>query len=118
MEEAQKCPLPRVAEALVKLPSKNTLPWVSPGTWGGLVDGRGHRKGQQLRVLGSPSALRTKKPRTGGPLAGWGQWEARGPDFFFAKAPWYIPKGTPEALKPACRPAACGCTQAHRCGPR
>jgi hypothetical protein len=34
-------------------------------TWGGLVGGRGHRKGQ-LRVLGSPSALHTKEPRTGG----------------------------------------------------
>jgi hypothetical protein len=30
-----------------------------------------HRKGQlQLRVLGSPSALRTKEPRTGGPPGG------------------------------------------------
>jgi hypothetical protein len=34
-------------------------------TWGGLVGGRGHRKGQ-LRVLGSPSALHIKEPRTGG----------------------------------------------------
>jgi hypothetical protein len=31
-------------------------------TWGGVVGGRGHRKGQ-LRVLGRPSALRTKKDR-------------------------------------------------------
>jgi hypothetical protein len=38
-------------------------------TCGGLVGGRGYRKGQ-LRVLGSPSALRTKKPRTGGPTGG------------------------------------------------
>jgi hypothetical protein len=50
-------------------------------TWGGLVGGRGHRKGQ-LRVLGSPSALRTKKPRTGGHRPG-----PRAAPIFFAKAP-------------------------------
>jgi hypothetical protein len=48
-------------------------------TWGGLVGDRGHRKGQ-LRVLGSPSALHTKEPRTGGPPG------VRGPDFL-AKVP-------------------------------
>jgi hypothetical protein len=32
-------------------------------TWGGVVGGRDHRKAGQLRVLGSPPALRTKKPR-------------------------------------------------------
>jgi hypothetical protein len=47
-------------------------------TWGGLVGDRGHRKGQ-LRVLGSPSARRTKEPMAGGGGRGLG---VRGPDFF------------------------------------
>jgi hypothetical protein len=52
--------------------------------WGGLMGGRGHRKGQ-LRMLGmhSPSALHTKKPRTGG-HRGAGSPRTR---FSFAKAP-------------------------------
>jgi hypothetical protein len=59
--------------------------------WGGLVGGRGHREGQ-LRVVSSPSppAHRTKEPRTGGAPGGRG---VRGPDFFFAKAPWVLPPG-------------------------
>jgi hypothetical protein len=44
------------------------------------VGGRGHRKGQ-LRVLGSPSALRTKKPRTGGPP------ESAGPIYILKRKP-------------------------------
>jgi hypothetical protein len=53
-------------------------------TWGGLVGGRGHRKGQ-LRVLGRPSARHTKEPRTGGPPGGGaGSPRTR---FFLAKAP-------------------------------
>jgi hypothetical protein len=52
-------------------------------TWCGLVGDRGHRKGQ-LRVLGSPSALRTKKPRTGGPPGRGG--ESAGPFFFLRKS--------------------------------
>jgi hypothetical protein len=52
-----------------------TLPWVSPG-WGGLVGDMGHRKGQ-LRVLGSPSALHTKEPRTRGPPGGAGSPRTR-----------------------------------------
>jgi hypothetical protein len=63
-------------------------------TWGGLVGDRGHRKGQ-LRVLGSPSALRTKEPRTGGPPGGRGE-ETR---FFFAKVPSYISEGTKTGLR-------------------
>jgi hypothetical protein len=51
-------------------------------TWGGLAGGRGHREGQ-LRVLGSPSALHTKEPRTGGPPGR--RAEVRGPDFFLRK---------------------------------
>jgi hypothetical protein len=69
------------------------LPWVSPGAgwWG---DRGRHRKGQ-LRVLGSPSALRTKEPRTGGPPGGRG---VRGPDFFWRKSlDTYL-----RALKPDC----------------
>jgi hypothetical protein len=73
--------------SLTKLSAHATKPYTP---WGGLVGGRGHRKGQ-LRVLGSPSALRTKGPRTGGPPGG------RGPDFF-AKAPWYISEGTKTGL--------------------
>jgi hypothetical protein len=65
-------------------------------TWGGLVGGRGHRKGQ-LRVLGSPSARRTKEPRTGGPPGGRG---VRGPDFFLRKSlRTYL-----RVLNPDCRP--------------
>jgi hypothetical protein len=40
------------------------MPWVSSCpmiTWGGLVDGRGHRNGQ-LRVTGSRSTVHTKNP--------------------------------------------------------
>jgi hypothetical protein len=51
-------------------------------TWDGLVGGRGHRKGQ-LRVLGSPSALRTKESRTGGPPGA--ERGARGSVFFLRK---------------------------------
>jgi hypothetical protein len=65
-------------------------------TWGGLVGGRGHRKGQ-LCVLGSPSALRTREPRTGGPPGGRG---VRGPDFVLRKSlDTYL-----RVLKPACGP--------------
>jgi hypothetical protein len=68
-------------------------------TWCGLVGGRGHRKGQ-LRVLGSPSALRTKEPRTGGPPGGAGSPRAR---FFFCESPLiheqYIPAGTKTGLR-------------------
>jgi hypothetical protein len=53
------------------------------------VGDRNHRKGQ-LRVLGSPSALRTKEPRIGGAPGGRG---VRGPDFFCAKAPSYTSNG-------------------------
>jgi hypothetical protein len=79
------------------------LPWVSPHQRiSGLVGGRGHRKGQ-LRVLGSPSALRTKlslrtkePTRTGltGGAPGRGRG-VRGPRarFVLAKAPWCIPGG-------------------------
>jgi hypothetical protein len=45
------------------------------------VGDRGHRKGQ-LRVLGSPSALRTKEPRTGGRGATGGGGESADPIFF------------------------------------
>jgi hypothetical protein len=55
---------------------------------------RGHRKGQ-LRVLGSPSALRTKEPRAGGPP---GRRGVRGSDFFVRKSlDTYL-----GILKPAC----------------
>jgi hypothetical protein len=83
-------------------------------TWGGLVGDRGHRKGQ-LRVLGSPSALRTKETRTGGAPGGRGVrgpdlfWRksldtggrgVRGPDFFWRKSlDTYL-----EVLKPDCGP--------------
>ena len=57
---------------------------------------RGHWKGQ-LRVLGSPSALHTKEPRTGGAPGGRG---VRGPDFFLRKSlRTYL-----RVLKPDCRP--------------
>jgi hypothetical protein len=49
-------------------------------TWGGLVGGRGHRKGQ-FRVLCSPSALHAKTPKTGGGGTGGGRG-GRGPNFF------------------------------------
>jgi hypothetical protein len=52
-------------------------------TWGGLVGDRGHRK-SQLRVLGSPSALHTKEPRTGGPPGGAGSPRVR---FLFCESP-------------------------------
>jgi hypothetical protein len=65
-------------------------------TWGGLVGGRGHRKGQ-LRVLGSPSARHTKEPRTRGAPGGRG---VRGPGFFLRKSlRTYL-----RVLKPDCRP--------------
>jgi hypothetical protein len=67
-------------------------------TWGGLVggSGRSHRKGQ-LRVLGSPSTLHTKEPRTGGPPGGRG---VRGPDLFLRKPlDTYL-----RVLKPDCGP--------------
>jgi hypothetical protein len=56
--------------------------WAVAGQW--VAGTTGHRKGQ-LRVIGSPSALRTK-----GPGARWpGATVARGPGFcLFAKAPW------------------------------
>jgi hypothetical protein len=60
------------------------------------VGDRGHRKGQ-LRVLGSPSALHTKEPRTGGSPGGRG---VRGPVFFLRK-PHRTYLGV---LKPDCRP--------------
>jgi hypothetical protein len=50
-------------------------------TWGGVVGGRGHRKGQgQLRVLGSPSALHTL--RNPGPGGHRGGGESADPIFF------------------------------------
>jgi hypothetical protein len=58
------------------------------------VGDRGHRKGQQLRVLDSASARRSKDPRTGGPPGGGRGRGVHGPGFVFAKAPWYISKGT------------------------
>ena len=64
-------------------------------TWGGLVGDRGHRKGQ-LCVLGSPSARRTKEPRTGGPPGGAGSPRTR---FFLAKVPSYISEGTKTGLQ-------------------
>jgi hypothetical protein len=88
------CPLMGLSTAF---PWRLTLPRVPPaGCWGGLVGDRGHRKGQ-LRVLGSPSARRTKGPRTGGPPGG-----ARSPrtDFFLRKSlRTYL-----RVLKPDCRP--------------
>jgi hypothetical protein len=69
-------------------------------TWGGLVGDRGHRKGQ-LRVLGSPSALRTtKEPRTGtgGPPGG------RGGPVFFLRKPLDTHYTYLRALKPDCGP--------------
>jgi hypothetical protein len=53
-------------------------------TWDGLAGDRGHRKGQ-LRVLGSPSALRTKEPRTGGRRGAPGGGESADPIFFLRK---------------------------------
>jgi hypothetical protein len=70
-----------------------TLPWLGI-TWGGLVDGRGHRKGQ-MRVLGSPSALRTKKPRTGRPPGGQG---VREPEKKCKSPLIHIPEGTETGL--------------------
>jgi hypothetical protein len=62
---------------------------------------QGPPEGRQLRVLGSPSALRTKGPRTGGPPGGRG---VRGPGFFLRKP---IDTYTClRALKPACGPWA------------
>jgi hypothetical protein len=53
---------------------------------------------RQLRVLGSPSARRTKEPRTGGPPGGRGR--VRGPDLFLRKSlRTYL-----RVLKPGCRP--------------
>jgi hypothetical protein len=73
--ESHKRPLPRVA-ALVLLHPPKPPPRPAGGSHclgnhhlgrgaGWWVGDRGHRKGQ-LCVLGSPSALHTKKPRTGG----------------------------------------------------
>jgi hypothetical protein len=73
-----------------------TLPWALGITWCGLVGDRGHRKGQ-LRVLGSPSALRTKEPRTGGAPGGGG--ESTDPIFLRKPLDTYL-----RALKPACGP--------------
>jgi hypothetical protein len=86
MEEAHERPLPASGGAGAAPPSKNTAPasWrltshIALGTtWGGLVGGRGHRKGQ-LRMPGSPSVLHgtsTKKARIGGPPGGRGPAEA------------------------------------------
>jgi hypothetical protein len=66
------------------------------------VGGRDHRKGQ-LRVLGSPSALRTKEPRTGGPPprppgGGGGVSWARFVVVVAKARPWYIPEGTKTGL--------------------
>jgi hypothetical protein len=60
------------------------------------VGGSAHRKGQ-LRVVGSPSELHTKEPRTGGPPGGR---RVRG-SYFFLRNPLntYL-----RALKPVCRP--------------
>jgi hypothetical protein len=106
MEEAQERPLPASGGAGAAPPPKTTVPatclaaHIALGTtWGGLVGDRGHRKGQ-LRVLGSPSARRTKEPRTGGRGATGGAG-ARGPRtrFFFAKVPSYISEGTKTGLQ-------------------
>jgi hypothetical protein len=75
IEEAQERPLVRKWRRWCSSTPPNHRPGqlaahIALGiTWGGLVGDRGHRKGQ-LRVLGSPSALRTKEPRTGGPPGG------------------------------------------------
>jgi hypothetical protein len=53
-----------------------------------------------MRVLGSPSALRTKEPRTedrgatGGGAGAGSPWTR----FFLAKVPWYIPGSTGTGL--------------------
>jgi hypothetical protein len=68
-------------------------PWVSPGA-GWWVTGA---TGRANCVLGSPSARRTKEPRTGGPPGGRG---VRGPDFLLRKSlRTYL-----RVLKPDCRP--------------
>jgi hypothetical protein len=102
IEEAQERALPAASGGAGAAPPPKTtapaswrltLPWVSP-VWGGLVGGRGHRKGQ-LRVLGSPSALRTK----GGTQD---QGATADPDpVCFCASPlthWYIPEGTKAGL--------------------
>jgi hypothetical protein len=95
---------PRVA-ALVQLhpPPQNHRPGqlaahtalgISPGAGWWVTGDRGHRKGQ-LRVLGSPSALRTKGPMAREAPGGRG---GRGPDFFWRK----LLDTHRRALKPAC----------------
>jgi hypothetical protein len=110
IEEAQERPLPVSGGAGAAPPPKTTAPasWrlTLPClgiTWGGLVGGRGHRKGQ-LRVLGSPSALRTKEPRTGGPPGGRG---VRGPDFFCGSP--LVPPGAGWWVAGATGRANCAC---------
>jgi hypothetical protein len=69
-------------------------------TWGGLAGDGGHRKGQ-LRVLGSPSALHTKEPRTGGHLLGAASKKKKpcrehaAPSGAAARAPAPSPPGAP-----------------------
>jgi hypothetical protein len=60
------------------------------------VGGRGHRKGQ-LRALGSPSALSTKEPRTGGPPA---RGRGSADPFLFCESPLIHASGRLRALKP------------------
>jgi hypothetical protein len=88
IEEAQERPLPASGGAGEAPPPQNHRPGqlaahIALGaTWGGLVGCRGRQKGQ-LRVLGSPSALRTKEPT--GPGGNRGGRGVRGPDFFLRK---------------------------------
>jgi hypothetical protein len=94
IEEAQKRPLPAsgAGTGAAPPPPHPPTPNHRPGqlvahialhiTWGGLVGGRGHRKGQ-LRVLGSPSTLHTKQgTQPGHPGGAPGGRGVRGPDCF------------------------------------
>jgi hypothetical protein len=99
LKERRSARCPRVA-ALVQLHPPNHRPGQLAArialciTWGGLVGGRGHRKGQLrvLGILGSPQpfcARHTKEPRTGGPPGGRG---VRGP-VFFCESPFVHTRG-------------------------
>jgi hypothetical protein len=113
IEEAQERPLPASGGAgEPPPPPKKTPPRPpggtqgrgghrGPGAGGWVAGAPGSRKGQ-LRVLGSPSALRTKEPRTGGPPATGGAGIPR-TRYFFAKGESPKPLETHlGVLKPAC----------------
>jgi hypothetical protein len=77
-------------------PASWRLTYIALGiTWGGgagwWVTGATGRANCALRVLGSPSALRTKEPtRTGGPPATGGAGRSPRTRFFFCESPLKI----------------------------